>query len=57
MSQKIDVFVVEQIKDFDSNAQQIMLEFYFSHPLLNGMVHDYLRDLKCVKRNHVILST
>jgi hypothetical protein len=44
------------MKDFDSNVQHIMLEKFLLHPLLNGMLLDYLVDLKCVKQNHEILS-
>jgi hypothetical protein len=49
VSKKIILFIVEQIKDFDSNAHHIMLEKFLSHSLLNGMLPNYLRDLKCVK--------
>jgi hypothetical protein len=33
-----------------------MLEKFLSHPFINGMLLDYLVDLKCVKQNHEILS-
>jgi hypothetical protein len=33
-----------------------MLEKFVSHPLLNGMLLDYVVDLKHVKKNHEILS-
>ncbi len=56
VSKKIVLFAVKQIKDFDSNAQHVMLEKFLSHPLFNGMLLDYLVDLKCVKQNHEILS-
>jgi hypothetical protein len=44
------------IKDFDSDAHHVMLEIFLSHPLLNGMLPNYIVDLKCVKQNHEILS-
>jgi hypothetical protein len=56
VSKKIVLFAIDQIKDFDSNAQHVMLEQFLSHPLFNGMLPDYLVDLKCVKQNHEILS-
>jgi hypothetical protein len=49
VSKKITLFIVERIKDFDSNAHHIMLEIFLSHSLLNGMLPNYLTDLKCVK--------
>jgi hypothetical protein len=56
VTKEIALFAVEQMKDFDSNVQHIMLEKLLLHPLLNGMFRDYLVDLKCVKQNHEILS-
>jgi hypothetical protein len=56
VSKEIALFVVEQMKDFDSNVQHIMFEFFFLHPLFNGVLPNYLGDLKCVKQNHEILS-
>jgi len=56
VSKEITLFVVEQMKDFDSNVQHIMFEFFFLHPLLNGVLPNYLGDLKCVRQNHEILS-
>jgi len=47
VSKKINLFIVEHIKDFDSNAQRIMLEKFLSHSLFNGMVPNYLKHLKC----------
>jgi len=32
-----------------------MFEKFLLHPLLNGMLRDYLMNLKCVKWNHDIL--
>jgi hypothetical protein len=49
VSKKIVLFIVEQIKDFDSNAHHIMLEKFLSHSLLNGMLPNYFKDLKCVE--------
>jgi len=56
VSKEIALFAVELMKDFDSKVKHIMLEKLFLHPLLNGMLPNYLMGFKYVKRNHEILS-
>lgn len=47
---------MEQVKNLESNVQNLVLEKFLAHPLVKTMVHDYLSDIQSMKHNQKVLS-
>ncbi len=50
------MYVVEELKGLDCDAQQIVIEKFLTHPLVQDMVLNYLANLQCVKTSQQIVS-
>jgi hypothetical protein len=53
---KLAMFVVEELKGLDCDAQQIVIQKFLIHPLVQGMVLNYIANLQCVKISQQIVS-
>jgi hypothetical protein len=48
---------MEQVKNLESNAQNVVLEKFLAHPLVKTTVHDYFSDLQSMEHNQEVLSS
>jgi hypothetical protein len=54
-SRKITLFVVEQLKDLELDVQQLVIEKFLAHSLIQHMIPNFLPNLECVKQNHKVI--
>ncbi len=49
MSRKIAMFIFDKMKQLKLNVQQVIIEKFLAHPLMQNMFLDYLTNLRCLK--------
>jgi hypothetical protein len=56
VAQKIAIYAMHELKDFELPVQSVILEKTLSHPLLQASLPDYLQDMEALKHNHLVVS-
>jgi hypothetical protein len=50
------LFIFEHVNELEHNVQQIVIEKFLSHSLVQGMLPNYLLDMQHVKYSHDVVS-
>jgi hypothetical protein len=49
MFRKIAMFTFDKMKQLEFNVQQVIIDKFLAHPLMQNMLLDYLTNLQCLK--------
>jgi Leucine-rich repeat (LRR) protein len=56
VSRKIAMFAFDKMKQFEINVQQVIIEKFFVHPLVQNTLPDSLTNLQCLKTHENLMS-
>jgi uncharacterized protein YaaW (UPF0174 family) len=56
VSRKIAMFAFDKMKQLDLNVQQVIIEKFLTHPLMQSILPNYLTNLQCLKAHEEVMS-
>jgi len=57
IAKKLATIALKLTKDFEPSIQHSILEKFFSHFILQNVIHEYLIDVQSIKQNQKFQTT